>query len=85
MANAMPINAPMLRTTGFQSAPRSLPGEERGFSSSSALVLDSFGCFLGTVVSVSLPKASSQSISTHGSKLPSRIPATPQDVKYRHE
>ena len=86
MAKAMPTKAPTLRTTGFQSAPRPLPKEGVGHSSSALLGLLVFpGCFFGDSMSSSLPKASSQNTSTHGSKLPSRMPAMPQVVRYCHE
>ena len=79
MAKAIPTNAPILLMTGVQSAPKiPLASNSAG---SLLLALLSLIVSLGSEFSFSF---SSQSVSTHGSKLPNATPAIPQKIRYLH-
>jgi len=75
IAKAIPTKAPTLLTTGVQSAPKS-PLASNLTSPASGDALRSL------LAAPTFPNFSSHSPSTHGNKLPSATPLTPQNTRY---
>lgn len=89
IAKAIPTKAPILLTTGFQSAPKPLPALEAGLSSPSPPAVDGllkFSAFICEAnTSLLFPRTSSQSTSTQGSSPPRITPTPPHPMRYFHD
>jgi len=85
MANAIPMKAPMLLTTEFQSASKLLLGLDLCFSSSLSRISSDFSSCSLLISCLPpagfLPMTSSQKTSTQGNKVPNATPAMPQNIR----